>query len=87
MEKRKSVKRELAEYKAKATREWKREQFAEVCKKDKVETIGDVCAVFFGLSNNAVKNAAYRRIQELAAFGCSPSEIIERMEPDGGRRK
>ena len=80
MVKRKSIKQEIAVIKAKQTREWKREMVAEVCKKDQVETIGDVCAVFYGLSYRAIENAAYRQIQELAVIGCSPVEIIDRME-------
>lgn len=80
MAKGKSIKQEMALERAKHTREWKREQTAEVCRKGEVKTIGDVCAVFFGLSRRAIESAAYRRIQELAAYGFTPVEIIERME-------
>jgi hypothetical protein len=80
MAKRKSIKREIAEMKAKGTRKWKRKMFGEVCKKGRVETWGDVCSVFFGLSRKAVEMAAYGRIQTLAALGYAPLEIVKRME-------
>ena len=80
MIKRKTIKTQIAVLSAKKIREWKREMAAEVCKKGRVETVGDICAVFYGLSRKAVECAAYGRIQYLAARGYSPAEIIERME-------
>ena len=88
MAKRKSFKREMSERLAKNTREWKRKMTTEVCEKNKVETVGDVLGVFYGLSRKAVEKAAFAMIQELAARGCTPAEIINRMEGkhEGTRR-
>jgi hypothetical protein len=80
MAKRKSIKQEIAALKAKATRETKRAMFDEVCKKDKVETLKDMVSVFYGLSRNAIELSAYREIQMYMRCGCSPVEIIKRME-------
>jgi hypothetical protein len=80
MAKRKSVRREVAEIKAKGTREMKRKMFGEVCGKGRVETPRDIISVFFGLSRKAVENAAYMKIHTLAAMGYTPLEIVRRME-------
>jgi hypothetical protein len=80
MAKRKSIKQEVAAYKAKATREAKRSMFNEVCKKDKVETLKDVASLFYGLSHKAVELSAYREILMYTRCGCSPADIIKRME-------
>jgi hypothetical protein len=83
---RKSIKKEIAASRAKHTREWKRKMRDDVCGKDRVETVGDVLGVFYGLSRNAVVNAALYRIQGLAAMGLTPVEIIGRMEPKKQKR-
>jgi hypothetical protein len=79
------LKKHWAQEKSKRTREFKKSKFEEVMAKEKVETVGDLCGIFFGLSRHAVENAAYRRIQELASIGLSPEKIIERMEPSKGK--
>jgi hypothetical protein len=80
MARHKSIKQEVAVLKAKATRDTKRAMFDEVCKKDKVETMKDMASVFYGLSRKAVELSAYREILMYARCGCSPAEIIKRME-------
>jgi L-alanine-DL-glutamate epimerase-like enolase superfamily enzyme len=80
MAKHKSLKIEMAIKLAKATREFKRGMVEEVCKKEKVENMKDICAVFYGLSRKAVEIAAFGRIRHLAALSYSPQEIINRME-------
>jgi hypothetical protein len=80
MAKRKSIKREVSEFKAKTTRKIKREWFDKACKKSRVENGDDVCGVFMGLSRKAIELAAYDKIFRLARLGCSPLEIVKRME-------
>jgi hypothetical protein len=80
MAKRKSIRQEIALLKRQATRETKKEMFAEVCAKGKVETLRDVSCIFFGLSRKAVENAAYREIMFHSRCGDTVKEIIERME-------
>jgi hypothetical protein len=59
----------------------------DVCGKGRVETVEDILGVFYGLSRGAVVNAAFYRIQSLAATGYSPVEIIGRMEPPKQKRR
>jgi hypothetical protein len=80
MAKRKSFKKEWALEKARHTRDWKREMYENVCKKDKAETVGDIVSIFFGLSAKSVRYAAEREIMRLASRGYSPVEIVKYME-------
>jgi hypothetical protein len=82
-----NFKKEIAVSRAKYTREWKRKMRDDVCGKGRVETVGDVLGVFYGLSRGAVETAALNRIQNLAAMGYSPVEIIGRMEPPKQKRR
>jgi hypothetical protein len=75
------LKRQVAINCAKRTREWKKKAFKDVMAKGKVETYGDVCEIFNGLSRHAIEIAVYNRIMSLAAIGKTPGEIIEIMEP------
>jgi hypothetical protein len=87
MAKRKTFKQKISVMLAKKTREWKREAFDTVCKKGKVETVGDIVGIFYGLSRKAVEMAAFRDIQRLASLGFTPAEIVERMSVKSEKKR
>jgi len=76
-----NLKKQMAKDMAKHTREYKKIELEKVKAKGKVETYGDIYGIFCGLSKKAIESAAFWRIEWLASAGCSPTEIIERMEP------
>jgi hypothetical protein len=76
-----NLKKQMAKSQAKYTRDHKKEEFEKVKAKGKEETYGDLYGIFCGLSKKAIVSAACWRIEWLASAGCSPTEIIERMEP------
>ncbi len=80
-------KKEWADAKAKRTREYKRKAFDDAMAKEKVETLGDILGIFYGLSRAAVETAAYGRIHDLAACGLTPAEIVKSMEPPKKKKK
>jgi hypothetical protein len=75
------LRQEIGREIAKKTRERRRKELAEVVAKDKVETYGDICAIFNGLSKRAKDSAVLNRIFMLARLGNRPTEIIKIMEP------
>ena len=75
------LKRKIAADCAKRTREYKKKEFEKAIAKDNVQTVGDVCGIFYGLSKRAIEGAAFHRIEMLAGMGYSPAKIIELMEP------
>ncbi|GHU05050.1 hypothetical protein FACS1894147_10810 [Spirochaetia bacterium] len=64
----------------KHTREWKKKMFQGALEKGTVDTLHDVCAVFYGLSSTAKENVVYREILFLARCGKTAQEIVNRME-------
>jgi len=83
----KSQPKYLREFKQKITREIaqkirkrRREELLEVIAKDKVETYGDINAIFNGLSKRAKDRAVLDRIFTLVSLGKRPTEILEIME-------
>jgi Ca2+-binding EF-hand superfamily protein len=75
------LRKEMAQELAKRTRERKKEALKQVLSKEKVETYGDIFAIFDGLSKKAVEKTALDKIFTLAHLGNSPAEIIKLMEP------
>jgi hypothetical protein len=75
------LKQEVNREVAKRLRKKRHEELTEVMAKDKVETYGDVDAIFYGLSKRAKDSAVLDRIFTLARLGNRPTEIIKIMEP------
>jgi hypothetical protein len=75
------LKQEIGREIAKKTRERRRKEFIAVMAKDKVETYGDIWAIFNGLSKKAKDSAVAQRIFTLARLGNRPKEIVEILEP------
>ena len=73
-------KQKIAREIAQNTRKRRREELSKVMTKDKVETYGDIIAIFNGLSRRAKDSAVLCRIYTLATFLKSPKEIIKTME-------
>lgn len=81
------LKQEIGREIARRTRERRQKEFAEVITKDKVETYGDICAIFDGLSKKAKDSAVLDRIFTFARLGNSPTEILKIMEPEKQKEK
>jgi hypothetical protein len=75
-----NIRKKIAQDQAKRTRARKKEAFEKVLSKEKVETYGDIFAIFDGLSKKAVEKTAFDKIFTLAHLGNSPAKIIELME-------
>jgi hypothetical protein len=72
---------ELKQKIAQNIRKRRREELSRIKAKDKVETYGDMDAIFYGLSKRAKDSAVLFRINTLAHLGKSPTEIMNIMEP------
>jgi hypothetical protein len=81
------LKKKMAKDQARRTREAKKDSFATVMAKEKIETYGDLFGVFDGLSERAKNAAVLLRIQTLAVVGYSPAEIVKMMEPKRRKRE
>jgi hypothetical protein len=64
----------------KHTRECRKKMFQEILDKGKVETLRDICSVFYGLSQKAKEYLVYNKIIDLARCGYTAQEIIDRLE-------
>lgn len=76
----KQIKQEMANFKRKATREYKKKGFDEVVAKGKIETMLDVTKLFCGLSRKAIERAAMGEMLRLVSRNHTPQEIINIME-------
>jgi hypothetical protein len=74
-------KQKIAQEVAQKIRQQRREELSRLMAKDKVETYGDIIAIFNGLSRKAKDSAVLGRIYSLAKLGESPTEIMKTMEP------
>jgi anthranilate/para-aminobenzoate synthase component I len=82
-----NLKRQMTAKCAKLVRERKRNEFEAVVAKGKVETYGDVFAIYDKLSGRAKRYAAFVRIETLASLGYSPEKIFEIMESKSPSQK
>jgi hypothetical protein len=74
------MKKEMAATLRKKTKAFRKEKFQEALSKGNVETLYDVCGIYYGLSATAKENAVYREILFLARCGKTAQEIVNRME-------
>jgi len=74
------IKQKIAREVAQKIRKQRREEFSVVMAKNKIETYGDIFAIFNGLSKKAKDRAVIDKIYLLAKCGESPAEIIKTME-------